>query len=306
MVEPSTTSKQLRRLVDDWIEESEGWFVTEAIWRQFNVKTLEGKNTVWQRLREHRDAGRLKKRGLKWRRVQRELEDIDIFSEPKFVDLHFPFGLEQYVRMTEGGLMVISGGKDAGKTAVCLNIAYLNMSDWIVYYFDSESGATLLKERLLEIDPNLPNPLPFAVKHCARNFSDAIVPDALNIIDYLDLGSQFQTVGDEMLSIVEALGKGVAIVALQKPPPSRTKDGKLIVRDLGYGGLASIHRAQIALSLDKGKLKLFAAKSRANPKINPINKTWTFKLVEKGTRFVDIKENWKEASEEYEQDEIPF
>lgn len=283
----------LRRLVDQWIEESDDWFRTDDIWKQYNVKTAGGKDAVWQRLREHIKAGRVKKRGLRYRGVQKELENIDIFAPTEFVSIKFPFGLEKYIRMTEGSLMVIAGGKESGKTGLCLIITYLNMYDWGergLYYFDSESGATLLGERLFAIDPNLPNPLPFQIRHCARNFSDAIVPDALNIIDYLDLGSQYQNVGDELLSIVEAVGKGVAIAALQKPPPTRTKEGKLIIRDLGYGGVPSIHRAQVALSLDVGRLKIIAAKSRANPKINPVNKTWTFRWDNKGAKLLDIKD----------------
>lgn len=296
---------QLRRLVDQWVEESDGWFITADIWRQFNVLTTKGKNVVWQRLKEHTAAGKVKRRGLRYRRVQKELEDIDIFNVPKFITIKFPFGLENYIRVTEGSLIVIAGDKEAGKTGLCLIIAYLNMYIWKdnLYYFDSESGATLLGERLLAIDPNLPNPLPFKIKHCARDYSDAIVPDAFNIVDYLDLGSQYQTVGDEMLSIVEAVGRGVVFVALQKPPPSRTKDGKLIVRNWGYGGLPSIHRAQVALTLDKGSLKIIGAKSRANPKINPVNKTFTFRWDNKGASLLDIKD---EAGQRLFNEEEPF
>jgi len=296
---------ELRRLVDQWIEETDDWFRTDDIWRQFNVITVKGKNTVWQRLKEHTVAGRVKKRGLRYRSVRRELESIDIFAPANFVSIKFPFQLEKYIRVTDGGLIVMAGGKEAGKTGILLNTAYLNMYDWETHYFDSESGGTLLGERLLALDPDLPNPLPFQIKHCARNFSDAIVPGAFNIVDYLDLGSQYQIVGDELLSIVEALGgKGVAVVALQKPPPARTKEGKLIMRDLGYGGLPSIHRAQVALSLDPGKIKIIAAKSRTNPKVNPVNKTFTFRWDNKGANILDIKDEAGQGL--FAEEELPF
>lgn len=277
---------ELRRLVDRWIEEAGDWFTTRDIWNQFNVTTMQGKEVVYQRLKEHKEAGRVKKKGLRYRHIKRGVEDLDIFADPKFVDIKYPLQLERYVRVTEGALIVIAGGKDAGKTGFLLNIAYLNMNSWEIHFFDSESGATLLAERLLALDPNLSNPLGFKIHPIARNFSDVIVPDALNFIDYLDLGSQYQMVGDELLSIVEAVGRGVACVALQKPPPSRTKDGRIIIRDLGYGGLPTIHRAQLALSIDKGNLKIIAAKSRVNGKVDPINKTFHFHLENKGMHFV--------------------
>jgi len=281
----------VRRWVDQYITESGGsWFYTEYIWRRFNIITRQGRDTIWQRLREHAEAGRVEKDGLRWRTRDTELNDIDIFQKQNFVFVKFPFELHKYIRLTEGALMVAAGVKESCKTALLLNTAYKNMYDWETHYFDSESGATLLSERLLGIDPSLPNPLPFKIHHRVRNFSDVIFPDALNIIDYLDLGKEYQGVGDELLRIVEALNRGVAIVGLQKPPPSRTKDGKLIVRDWGYGGLPTIHRAQVALSMDRGKLKIVAAKSRADRTIDPVNKQWTFRLDNTGSNFIETNE----------------
>ena len=282
----------VRRWVDQYVTETDGaWFFTEYIWRRFNIITKDGKEAVYQRLKEHAAAKRIEKDGLRYRKKDTELNDVDIFQKEKFVFIKYPLDLQNYFRLTEGALMVIAGGKDSWKTGFQLNLAYLNMYDWEVHYFDSESGGTLLGERLYGIDPNLPNPLPFKIHHRVRNFSDVIFPDALNIIDYLDLGKEFQNVGEELLRIVEALSKGVAIVGLQKPPPSRTKDGKLIIRDWGYGGISTIHRAQVALSLDKGKLKIVAAKSRANKRVDPVNKTWTFSLDETGSKVIKVDES---------------
>ena len=285
---------EIRRWVDEYISETDGaWFYTEHLWRRYNIITKDGKQVVYQRLKEIAQTGGVEKEGLRYRKKDTELEDLDIFQESKFAFIKFPFDLDKYVRLTEGGLMVIAGGKDSFKTGLMLNIAHLNMYDWDVHYFDSESGATLLRERLEGIDPDIPNPLPFKLHPRMSNFSDVIKPNALNLIDYLDLDSEFQMVGTELRRIREALDKGVAIAGLQKPPPYRTKDGKLVTRDLGYGGAPTIKHAQVALSLDPGSIKIIASKSRANPKINPKNKTWTYTLNETGSKFLNIQ-----ASEE--------
>jgi len=277
-------SKILRRLVDQWVEEADGWFRTDDIWKQYNVQTEPGKNAVWQRLKELVKTGIVEKGGMRYRRIEQEAEDIDIFQEANFVSIKFPFALEDFVRMSEKSVMVIAGDVDAGKTALLLNIAIMNMKDWDVWCWNSETGVALLKERLFAIEPNLPNPLPFHLKWRMDNFADVIRlnPNGLHIVDYLDIDSEMYMVGAEIKKILKALDKGVAIIGLQKP------EG----RDLGYGGTFSIKKAEVYISMSKDRLKIVKAKSRANPTVNPINKQWSFRIDNSGSNFLDVQEAW--------------
>lgn len=271
------TKQEIRRWVDQYVEAVDGWFRTEDIWKAKNIITREGKDTVWHRLDELVKAGVLERDGLRYRKIDRDMEEIDIFQEARFVYIRFPFKLEESIRISEGGIMVVGGEKNAGKTAWCLNIAYLNMNDWEVHVFNSETGPALLYERILGIDPNISNPLPFKLWDRIDNFADVIVPDALNIIDYLDMDAEHYMISAEIKKIMKALKKGVAIIAIQKPPG----------RDLPLGGPSSIKRAEVALALEANKLKILTAKSRANPKINPVNKQWTFWLDDTGSNFLN-------------------
>lgn len=273
-------SGELRRLVDQWIDESEGWFRTEDIWKQYNVQTTEGKNTVWQRLRELAGIGKIEKSGLRYRRIDKELDEINIFTNSHYANVKFPFELENLVRLSEGAVMVVAGESDSGKTALLLNIACMNYPTWKeVHFFNSETSPVLLQERLLAIEPNFTDPLPFKIWDRMDNFADVIRPNALNLIDYLDIDSEVYMIGAEIKKILKALNKGIAIIGLQKP------EG----RDLGYGGTFSLKKAEIYIAMFKNRLKIIKAKSRADKRVNPVNKEWTFLIDDTGSRFLNIQ-----------------
>jgi len=287
------TKYEIRRWTDEYVEGSDGYFYTENIWRAKNIITRDGKDTVWHRLDELVDAKKVEKSGLRYRRIDEDVEDIDIFQEVTFASIKFPFQLEDYIRLSEGGVMVIGGEKDAGKTAILLKIAIMNADDCEVWFWNSETGVALLKERILAMKPDIDNPLPFHLKGRIDNFADVIKPDAVNIIDYLDMDAETYMVGAEIKKIVKALNKGVAIIGLQKPPG----------RDLPIGGIWGLKKAEVYVAMQKNLIKIVNAKSRANPKVNPVNKQWTFWLDNKGANFLNELPSETPASKELE---LPF
>ena len=127
-----------------------------------------------------------------------------------------------------------------------------------------------------------------------EHFDDLVrvYPDAVHIIDYLDIESEFYLVGNEVSKILSKLGTGVAIIGLQKPPS----------RDLPYGGSPAIRKAQAVVILDRSKAKILHAKSRTNSSINPVNKTWTFQYTDKG----DVMNIQTDGIEPEEPTQIPF
>ena len=52
--------------------------------------------------------------------------------------LILPFGLHQYCFLYRKNIMIVYGSKDAGKTALLLNITRLNMNQHRILYFSSE------------------------------------------------------------------------------------------------------------------------------------------------------------------------
>ena len=64
------------------------------------------------------------------------------------LDIKFPLGVERYVNLYEGNLVVVAGSPNSGKTAMMLNLIHLNQNRFPIYYFCSEMGDSELADRL--------------------------------------------------------------------------------------------------------------------------------------------------------------
>ena len=137
-------------------------------------------------------------------------------------------------------------------------------------------GPEEMKLRLLKFDDLRLRDWKFHPRERSSNFADAIVPDSINIIDYLEVNKDFYEVGGEIKGIFDRLNKGVAIIAIQK------KTGA----DTGRGGEFTLEKPRLYLAIDSGTIKIVKGKNWANNEINPNGLTWTFKLVG-GAKFIE-------------------
>ena len=156
------------------------------------------------------------------------------------LDLKFPLQEETYVQLYPKNIAVIAGSPDAGKTAWMLNFVGLNMMKHEIHYFSSEMGALELRNRLQNFDH------PLSAWKCkwydrAANWQDAIVPDAVNIVDYMEIHEEHYRVGSWIKAIFDKLTTGIAVIALQK------KKGE---EYLAVGGNATLEKARLYISLD--------------------------------------------------------
>ena len=87
-------------------------------------------------------------------------------------------------------IIIVAGATNAGKTALLLNVVRMNMDRYEVIYFSSEMGEQELRLRLEKFGQAL-NSWKFKPIERPTRFSDVIVPDAINIIDYLELTEDF-------------------------------------------------------------------------------------------------------------------
>lgn len=109
----------------------------------------------------------------------------------------------------------------------------------------------------------------------SRDFQDVIDPDALNIIDYLEVEDNFYLVGQTLNTIFRTLNTGVAIIALQK------KEGGAY----GRGAEFSVEKARLAINIDPGIITVVKAKTWASPDRNPNGLHFGFKLAD-GYKFM--------------------
>ncbi len=218
---------------------------------------------------EKENAGRT---GL-YRIVDKSVEVIDIMgASTEALDIKLPLGVHEFVKILPG-IIIISGESNAGKTAYCLNIARANKVSHRINYLTSEGqdGAEL-KIRLEEF--KVPLEWWKEVRFIFRtdSFPDVIEPDSLNIVDYLDEGSDgeaYKMVG-RIRDIANKIKNGLAVIAIQK------HSGKAY----GFGGEGTLNRSRLYMSITReGILKIEKAKIWKQGNVNPNGLFIKFKLA---------------------------
>lgn len=216
-----------------------------------------------------------------YRRIDRSLHIIDYRSaSTEEFSLRLPFRLHERVKVFPKTLIVISGEKNTGKTAVCLNVVKLNQNRGReIYYFSSEMLAPEMRVRL-EAFPDVPlDDWNFVPVHRVSDFAHVIQPEAINIIDFLEIYDKFWEVGRMMTDIWNALGGGVAIVCVQKSGHS----------EHGRGGTFLIEKPRLTVNLSKkfntageldgSTLHVTNCKFPRYPGMDPTGKCLDYKLV---------------------------
>lgn len=267
--------------VREWVKlTTSGVFVTTDVYKDLALTTRDDKKHAVKALLRLQDDGILAKCGEKrgcYRILEKNAPEIDYLnvnlSNP--VDLKWPFGLEYWVDIYPGNVIVVAGAANAGKTAFMLNVVRQNMFKHRIEYFSSEMGPEEFHLRLRKFEDIELHEWKFHPRVKASNFADVIVPDAVNIIDYLEITKDFYEVGGEIKAIFDNLNKGIAIIALQK------KSGT----DIARGGEFTLEKPRLYLSIDSGKLKIVKGKNWAVPESNPNGKEFNFKLVN-GCKFI--------------------
>ncbi len=178
-----------------------------------------------------------------YRRIDKSLNVIDFRSaDTTEFPLRMPFFLHNRVKVFPKSLVAISGEKNTGKTAFCLNIVKLNQNrNHSIYYFSSEMLAPEMRVRLEAFDDVPLDDWAFVPVHRTSDFADVIQPDAINIIDFLEVYDKFWQVGQQMTDIFNALNTGVAIVCVQKSGHS----------EHGRGGTFLIEKPRLTINLSR-------------------------------------------------------
>lgn len=263
--------------IKDWVALTEAHFSLKEAKKDLNILKENDKNTFDQVIHNLKKDGIIehalgKSEGW-YKRIDNKLETLDWkTANGKEFPIELPFELSQLIYLLPKSILCIAGNFNAGKTAFCLETVRLNMGKMKINYFTSEMGKDKLRQRLKKFENvEFPDGWNFNAAYRSSNWSDCLkdFPDDLNIIDYLQIGESFWTVSDHIDGIFNRLGKGVAIVCLQKT----------LGRDLGRGGDFSAEKASLYLSIDPGKLKIIKAKEWRGME-NPNGKFKRFKLVQ--------------------------
>lgn len=277
--------KSLSDDVREWVLSSNGVFLSSDVVRNLQVSSRDERKNLSKILSRLCDEGVIERYGNKngcYRRIENHIEIIDFqnFSIDATLNIKLPFQIENYVKIMPKNIIVLAGEPNSGKTAFLLNVVKENMQNQEIYYFSSEMGGLELQDRLSKFD------IPLGQWKCkfierSSNFADVIKPDALNIIDFLEINDEFYKVAGFIKEIFDKLKKGVAIIALQKNRGT----------DYGLGRMRSLEKPRLYLAMETGKIKIVKGKNWANSEKNPNGMICDFKLVN-GCKFI-MTSGWK-------------
>jgi len=268
--------------VTKWVAVTSGYFSVADCYAQLHLVTKKEKaaaRVALHRLLEKGVIERHRQRDGLYRRIEIECEEIDWRSAPtEDIDLNWPLGISALARIYPGNIVVVAGIQNSGKTTFLFNFIRRNMDKYTIHYFTSEMGATELKLRL----QNFENVDDWKMKVWERssNFAHVIKPNAINIIDFLEVHEDFWKVGGMLKDIHDRLKEGIAVVALQK---SKEKE-------VGRGGDMGLEKPRLYLTIDYGKITIVKCKNWGSPQ-NPNGLAKDFKLVG-GWKFIE-KSDWK-------------
>lgn len=273
--------RNLTAEIRDFVTLQEGYFDLTFLYTTLQILTKDEKNNAMVIINRLCKDGLIEKYGNKRgcyipiKEVEESIIDLSA-ADNTCLNIKFPLRIHDLVKIMPKNIIVVAGESNAGKTAMLLNIAAKNMIDHEVFYFSSEMGGAELKERL----SNFTEAVPFELwKKCtfierANDFDVAVRPNAINIIDFLEIHDEFYKIGGFIKKIFDKLDKGIAIIAIQKNKG----------RDDGLGGARSIEKARLYISMAPGVVKIIKAKNWVSSMVNPNGMSKRYKLA-KGMIF---------------------
>lgn len=277
--------RNISQEIKDWISVTNSDFRVTELCNELQCVTKEQKGavrTAISRLVKEGFIQKTKHLGC-YRIVNTQLEKIDYLSvKNQTLDIQWPFGIEGFVKTMPKNIIIVAGVSNAGKTAFLLNFVEMNMDKHEIHYFSSEMGDMELQTRLSKFDRPIDS-WRFKPYERVGEYADVIQPDAINIIDFLEIYQEHYLIGQWIKDIYDKLGKGIAIIAIQKKPGSA----------YGVGGATTMEKARLYISIDNGKLKIEKGKNWADPLVNPNYMAVNFKLVG-GSKFMQTDDWYKE------------
>ena len=262
----------------EWVLVTQGHFKVTEYHAESRIVTPEDKHAVIVALKRMEKEGLIEKYGSQrgvYRRIDTECEAIDWQSaDDEPFKIQWPLGIEKLATLYPKNIAVIAGTQNAGKSALALNLAYMNRKRHKVRYLSSEMGSQELKTRLKLFPFPLDQWESLDFRERSSNFSDAILPNALNIIDFYEISSDFWKIAADLGRIYEKLKKGACIVCLQKT------EGKAE----GRGGDFGLEKPRLYLNLDQNPpdgtiITIRKAKAWARQGYNPNYLKREFKIV---------------------------
>lgn len=233
-------------------------------------------------------------------------------------------GLHELCDIRPGNIIVVAGSPNAGKSAYVSNLVHsvfvlttkgelaknykesvaAQMAEQMCtgkklecHFFSSEAGEDEMSSRL-ELHPGgIESFRDVQFWERDNNFADVIRPNALNVIDFMEVYDDFYQIGGWINDVHRVLDKGIAVIVIQK------KRG----RDVGKGGDVTMEKPRLYISLENntpygGICKVVKAKFPKHHSKNPNGLEIDYHLID-GHDFRTISD-WRYVSDQKEREKI--
>ncbi len=279
----------LQSEIEDWITNK-----STGVFHYTKIMDSAIKKELWSQLRTV--MGRLEKKGVAypvtskgdgwWRAADLQIEELCWWDGDGEIGdaVELPLELNKYCYIPTPSLIIVAGKYNAGKTAFCINVVNENIVKWEnkLDFYVSE-GAEMMRAKFDALNPLIPKPPPFKMYRRTEHFADVINPDHLSVIDYLrvDMSKTYE-IGNALFAIFNKLNKGIAVVAMQKPPGERK---------IAFGGASTAFEPTLYIGMDKDTLGFEKIKIPKIIDYDPYSLKIDFKIA-RGVKFYDIIETY--------------
>ncbi len=231
-------------------------------------------------------------------------------------DLRFPrddeglvIDIADGIIIRDGDLITIGGVKSKGKTTLCLGFCAANVdklpvlmgNEYTVLVNEKVDGEVkpvfkpaprffnrldTMKEWVNWTDENGNDK--FTLLPIRSDYAEHIVKDRINIIDWINLdGNALYDIGKILEGIKANLGRGVAIIALQKSELANNPRGGQFVRDF-----SDVELLLDGFGSNDGDILLTVKGIKEKPKLQPsiVGRTYAYTIINDGTQITNFRE----------------
>jgi len=259
-------ARELRPLIERYVGKATGQFSIGALTSWLDIKTMQEREittTVLEELEANRTIVRTGNKHGVYRPVDKNPRIMQLGGKKKDpLKVTLPLNLHTIVNLYPKNVILVAGEKDAGKTSFAMNTAYMNRDIMPIRYINSEMGEDELEARLaLFPEQRISEWKKIMWIEQSSKFEDAIDPDALNIIDFLEIGADAYAVVEDIKRVFDRLHRGLLLIVMQKRS----------YKEFAVGGEGTLEKARLAINLTHGE--------KGNICKITVAKNWTGKLM---------------------------
>ena len=276
--------------LEKWLNQQPDEFSLEQFRKKYNIDA--DSDLFYKAFSRWADDGTLKRLRRGWYRKVKAIDPIRWWdgTQGKVIDLVWPygvednsgFGFEESIEICSGDIIVIAGLKNMGKTTMAHNLLVNNIDKFdrcrmmVNEYKPFQFRKRINRLNWVDIWNEDGTPK-FELLPIYEHHEDYILPNALNILDWIHIRENLWEIASKIEDIQKQLRDGIAIVFTQKS----------LNKPFGVGGDWGAFFASVYMTIDNEKLTVVYVK---NAKSFIQGKMFGFKIIESGAKFHDIRE----------------